>query len=120
MRPIWWDFDDEKALAAEETTFMFGPDYFVSKIIAHSRAHHVESQRQRVPYGSISLTLRACHTLAQIAPVLAPNVTALDVYFPEGASFTHFYTQVVYTGGTKASVPTPFDQLAIFKVHRSV
>jgi hypothetical protein len=30
MRPIWWDFDDEKALDAEETTFMFGPDYFVS------------------------------------------------------------------------------------------
>ena len=52
-------------------------------------------------------------------PVLAPNVTALDVYFPEGASFTHYYSGKAYAGGTKSSVPTPFEELAIFEVKRT-
>lgn len=38
MRPVWWDFDDEQALDAEETTFMFGPDYFVRTTFVHNRA----------------------------------------------------------------------------------
>ena len=33
MRPVWWDFADVLALEAEETTFMFGPDYFVAPVL---------------------------------------------------------------------------------------
>jgi alpha-D-xyloside xylohydrolase len=53
-----------------------------------------------------------------IAPVLAPHVTELAVYFPKGASFKHYYSGTVYEGGKNVSVPAPFDELAIFKVER--
>ena len=56
--------------------------------------------------------------IAYIQLYYAGQVSALDVYFPEGASFTHFYSGKAYTGGTTSRVPTPFDELAIFKVQR--
>ena len=49
----------------------------------------------------------------------APDVTELAVYFPKGASFTHYYSKKVYAGGKNARVPCPFDELAIFTVQRS-
>ena len=59
MRPIWWDFDDEKALAAEETTFMFGPDYFVSTIIVHTVEHIMSNLSGNVCHAAQSLKLFA-------------------------------------------------------------
>ena len=48
------------------------------------------------------------------APVLVPGERERKVYFPKGASWTHYFTKKVYEGGTTATVPAPLETFPLF------
>eukprot|EP01050_Picozoa_sp_SAG11_P011092 SAG11_NODE_1151_length_5668_cov_6.748070_2_plen_824_part_00 len=49
-----------------------------------------------------------------VAPMLVPGERERKVYFPKGATWTHYFTKQVYHGGTTATVPAPLENFPLF------
>jgi alpha-D-xyloside xylohydrolase len=50
-----------------------------------------------------------------VAPVLVAGARERKVYFPLGATWTHYFTKQLYQGGTTATVPAPLENFPLFQ-----
>ena len=50
------------------------------------------------------------------APVHAMGARNRSVYFPQGAAYTHFFTNETFQGGATVTVDAPLDHFPLFKV----
>ena len=56
-----------------------------------------------------------------MAPVTDLGARNKTLYLPKGASFTHYFTNKSYAGGTTVTVDAPLDEFPLFRViHPSV
>lgn len=76
MRPLFFDFPEDKACWDVEDVYMFGPDLLV-------------------------------------APVMEAGALEREIYLPAGCRWTDAYTQKVYEGGQKITVPAPLDVIPV-------
>ena len=49
-----------------------------------------------------------------VAPVLVAGERERKVYFPKGATWTHYFTKQVFQGGTMGTVPAPLENFPLF------
>ena len=49
-----------------------------------------------------------------VAPILEMGARNRSVYFPDGASWKHLFTEQVYRGGSAQDVAAPLDELPVF------
>eukprot|EP00658_Telonema_sp_P-2_P004998 TRINITY_DN11875_c0_g17_i1.p1 TRINITY_DN11875_c0_g17~~TRINITY_DN11875_c0_g17_i1.p1 ORF type:complete len:692 (-),score=129.80 TRINITY_DN11875_c0_g17_i1:280-2355(-) len=54
-----------------------------------------------------------------VAPVYVANSTSRKVYFPAGATWTHFFTNHSYTGGSTAMIDSPLEIFPLFRKEQS-
>lgn len=49
-----------------------------------------------------------------VAPILAPSVREISVYFPRSANWFDFHSGIKFTGGTTANIATADDRIPVF------